>query len=50
MKPGMSSLPETAMSYGALCQVWDEVASSLIESMTKQMKSVVESQEFWTSN
>jgi hypothetical protein len=41
--------------WSLVLDAWDEVASSqryirsLIESMTRQMKSVVEAEGFWTS-
>jgi len=41
--------------WALVSDVWDEIAASthyirsLIESMTRQMKSVVEAEGFWTS-
>ena len=47
-------LPEIAMSYGPLCRrvgwSWFVYAlHSIIESMTRRIKSVVEAEGFWTS-
>ena len=51
---GLSSLSKMAMTFGPLCHAWNEVAlstryiRSLIEFMTRRMKSVVGAEGFWT--
>jgi len=55
-EPGLTSFPETDKLWTLVSDAWDEIASStrnirsMIESVTRRMKSAVEEEGFWASS